>query len=245
MTYESITSLNSPNHSGARKKKITSITIHHWGVTGQRFDNVARFLCRAKGTSSAHYVVEAGKVACIVDPDNIAWHAGVWARNEDSIGIECRPEATDGDYATVAELVRELRAAYGDLPLKAHRDWKATACPGKWDLARIDRLARTGVVSKPVAPAKPSAPAKPAPAKPKPKPVAPSRVLVVGSKGARVERLQRFLKKNYPAYAKRLVADGIYGPATKAVVAEFQRRAGLKPDGEAGPATHKALGLTY
>lgn len=149
MTYQSITSRSSPNHSGARTKRVTSITIHHWGAPGQSFDGVVSYLCRPAGTSSAHYVVEDGRVACIVDPDQIAWHAGVRARNEDSIGIECRPEATDGDYATVAELVRELRAAYGDLPLKHHRDWKATACPGIWDLKRLDALARAGAPSRP------------------------------------------------------------------------------------------------
>lgn len=142
MAYTSITRFTSPNHSGRRTKKVTSITIHHWGIPGQKFQNVVNYLCRARGNSSAHYVVEAGKVACIVDPDNIAWHAGVWAGNETSIGIECRPEATAADYATVAELVRDLRKVYGNIPLKRHRDWKATACPGKWDIAKIDRLSR-------------------------------------------------------------------------------------------------------
>jgi peptidoglycan hydrolase-like protein with peptidoglycan-binding domain len=37
--------------------------------------------------------------------------------------------------------------------------------------------------------------------------------------------------------------DNIDGPATKAAVREFQRRAGLTVDGIAGPATRKALGV--
>jgi LysM repeat protein len=37
--------------------------------------------------------------------------------------------------------------------------------------------------------------------------------------------------------------DGIAGPATKAAVIEFQRRAGLVPDGVAGPLTRRALGV--
>jgi len=144
MAYQSITKYTSPNQNarpaGAR---IASITIHHWGVRGQKFQNVVNYLCRSGGNTSAHYVVEAGKVACIVSPGRRAWHAGNNVANNTSIGIECRPEATDGDYATVAELVRNLRAVYGNLPLKRHSDWKNTACPGVWDLARIDRLART------------------------------------------------------------------------------------------------------
>ena len=62
--------------------------------------------------------------------------------NHESIGIECRPEATEGDYATVAALVADLRKVYGNVPLKRHKDWTSTACPGVWDIAKIDRLAR-------------------------------------------------------------------------------------------------------
>ena len=146
------TATSSPNYTPAARvpatfgrgpRRVESITIHHWGAFGQTFDAVVRYLCRPGGSSSAHYVVEHGRASCIVDPDDAAWHAGSARGNTTSIGIECRPEATDGDYATVAELVRALRAVYGEVPLVPHSSWKATACPGRWDLARIDALART------------------------------------------------------------------------------------------------------
>ena len=139
--YEYITKFTSPNQN-ARNSKVKSITIHHWGSRGQKFDNVVNWLCQKRAGTSAHYVVEAGKVACIVDPDRRAWHAGNSRGNHESIGIECRPEATEGDYATVAALVADLRAVYGNIPLKRHRDWTSTACPGVWDIGKIDRLAR-------------------------------------------------------------------------------------------------------
>ena len=139
--YEYITKYTSPNQN-ARNSRIKSITIHHWGSRGQKFDNVVHWLCQKRAGTSAHYVVEAGKVACIVDPDRRAWHAGNSRGNHESIGIECRPEATDGDYATVAALIADLRAVYGNIPLKRHKDWTATACPGVWDIQRLDRLAR-------------------------------------------------------------------------------------------------------
>lgn len=69
-------------------------------------------------------------------------HAGDWDANLTSIGIECRPEATDADYATVAWLIAWLRARYGDHPLYPHKQFTQTTCPGRWDLARLDRLAR-------------------------------------------------------------------------------------------------------
>lgn len=161
MSYQTITQFTSPNQSSRRGARISSITIHHWGVKGQRFQNVVNYLCRPGGNTSAHYVVEAGKVACIVAPGRRAWHAGNNVGNDTSIGIECRPEATDGDYETVAELVRNLRATYGDLPLRRHSDWKNTACPGNWDLARIDRLARQKPGSRPASNKAPTAKPKP------------------------------------------------------------------------------------
>src|SRR5690242_20289701 len=89
-------------HRGARK--VSSITVHHWGLKGQQFDTVRDFLCTNNTPTSAHYVVQDGLVACIVSPDDCAFHAGNAEGNSHSIGIECRPEATDGDYATIAEL---------------------------------------------------------------------------------------------------------------------------------------------
>jgi N-acetylmuramoyl-L-alanine amidase CwlA len=127
-------------HRGARK--VSSITIHHWGNKGQQFGIVRDFLCTNNSPTSAHYVVQDGLVACIVSPDDCAFHAGNAEGNSHSIGIECRPEATDGDYATIAELIRDLRAIYGDIPLRPHNYWYNTACPGDYDLARLDSLAR-------------------------------------------------------------------------------------------------------
>jgi len=127
-------------HLGARR--VTSITIHHWGDKGQLFDTVRDFLCTNNTPTSAHYVAQDGLVACIVSPDDCAFHAGNAEGNTFSVGIECRPEATDGDYATVAELIRNIRSIYGDVPLYPHNHWFATACPGDYDLARLDSLAR-------------------------------------------------------------------------------------------------------
>jgi len=124
-----------------RKRTIDGIVIHHWGVLGQRHDDVVKFFVSGPGTTSAHFVVSAGRIDCLVSPLDAAWHSGNAVGNATTIGIECHPEATDEDYATVAELVSFLRATYGPLPLSPHRQWNQTACPGIWDLPRIDRLA--------------------------------------------------------------------------------------------------------
>lgn len=202
--YTYITKFTSPNQN-ARNSKVKSITIHHWGSRGQKFDNVVNWLCQKRAGTSAHYVVEAGKVACIVDPDRRAWHAGNSRGNHESIGIECRPEATEGDYATVAALVADLRAVYGNVPLKRHRDWTSTACPGVWDIGKIDRLAR-GV--KPSVPAASTGGA----SVPAPKPSAPGKLVEDGRWGtATTSALQRLLNSKT---GSKLKIDGRTGPET-------------------------------
>lgn len=132
-------------------RTVRGITIHHWGSTGQKFDDVIAWFCGPTTTAktSAHYVAQGAnadgsaskRVACIVDPDLIAWQAGVWQANVDTIGIECRPEARDADYAVIAEVVARLWITYGILPLYPHNHWVSTTCPGKYDLAKIKNLA--------------------------------------------------------------------------------------------------------
>lgn len=133
MSYEYITKYDSPNYTAGRQgNKISEIVIHHWGADGQSFNTVVNWLCRANGNSSAHYIVEANKVACIVDCANTAWHAGNFAHNLKSIGIECRPEMSAGDLETVCELVADIYKVYGVLPIIGHKDVSATACPGRY-----------------------------------------------------------------------------------------------------------------
>jgi hypothetical protein len=55
-----------------------------------------------------------------------------------------------------------------------------------------------------------------------------------------VRRLQTWLNAMFPSYS-RLAVDGQYGPATEAVVREFQRRSGLVADGVIGPKTLAAM----
>lgn len=74
---------------------------------------------------------------------------------------------------------------------------------------------------------------------PPPNPL-PSNVLKLGSSGPEVTRLQSFLNRVYPAYSK-LVVDGDFGPATEAVVKEFQRRTRIAADGIVGPITRTKL----
>ena len=116
------------------------IVLHHWGADGQSHDGVVDFFTRGPGSgTSAHYVVSAGRITQICHDYDTAYHAGNWQINLRSIGIECRPEASEEDVRTVAELVRRIRSEWGNLPLSVHSDYYPTACPGRYhDL--IDRI---------------------------------------------------------------------------------------------------------
>ncbi len=151
MTYVFSKEHRSPNfypastvksHYG-RPRIITGITIHWWGDPANKptFDGTVAYLCRANGNTSAHEIIEAGRVDQIVDPKDAAWHAGSAIGNATTIGLECNPRCSDEDYATIAERIRDLRVTYGPLPLYPHSHWYATACPGNYDLARLDRMA--------------------------------------------------------------------------------------------------------
>jgi N-acetylmuramoyl-L-alanine amidase len=147
-------------------RTLDGILIHHWGEPGQTHDGVVDFFVNGPGTTSAHFVVSGGRWTCLVSPLDAAWHCP--GKNASHIGIECRPEASPQDYAALAALVAWLRSTYKrPLPLSRHRDWYPTACPGVWDLNKIDALAK-GVSVQPASstpvktPSKPAAPAKPA-----------------------------------------------------------------------------------
>jgi N-acetylmuramoyl-L-alanine amidase len=167
-------------------RRIESITIHHWGSFGQTHDGVVDFFVNRNPNTSAHFVVSDGRIHCLVSPANAAWAAGNAYGNATSIHIEARPEMSPGDLKTVAWLVNWLRKHYGaNLPLKAHREWSPTACPGIWNLAEVDRQARALNVApapKPVAKPAPKPAPKPV-AKPAPKPATPAGLHWIVEKG--------------------------------------------------------------
>ena len=65
-----------------------------------------------------------------------------------------------------------------------------------------------------------------------------------GDVGPRVVELQQALNRHRILTGQRAIAeDGDYGPLTQGAISEYQRAAGLPPDGEAGDTTQAALAL--
>lgn len=143
MQYTDITEYNATSFTSANRtiNDIDTIVIHHWGNDGQRFEDVCNFFVGGPGTS-AHFVVEAGRCAQLVEIKDIAWHAGNWAANQRSIGIECRPEMSNEDFETVAQVIADLETYYGrSFYINGHLDYYNTECPGRW-YSRLEDLIR-------------------------------------------------------------------------------------------------------
>lgn len=139
MAYQEITQYNSPNYTPQAQvpyyygmpRTIDGVTYHWWGDPAQQpqFMGIVNWLCRADGNSSAHVVGETGRVAWIVDAANAAWHAGNARGNATTVGYECNPRLTDGDYETMGEFHYDMEKAYGKrLPIYVHKEWTPTSC---------------------------------------------------------------------------------------------------------------------
>lgn len=155
MAYNLDTTHDSPNYTPASQsaavfgqaRVIKGITIHWWGDPTQnpQFASIRDYLCRQGGNTSAHYIASGTnrQVACIISPLDVAWHSGNAEGNATTIGIECDPRCRDEDYDVVAELVADIRSAFGDVPIYSHNMWTSTSCPGNYDINRIDQLSYT------------------------------------------------------------------------------------------------------
>jgi hypothetical protein len=102
---------------------VTRLVIHvaegSWASTYAWFRN-------PQAEASAHYVVSSsGRVAQMVPDRDIAWHAGNWAYNESSIGIEHAgftnvTRFPDAEYRGSARLAAWLADAYLIAPDRTH-----------------------------------------------------------------------------------------------------------------------------
>lgn len=125
----------------------SKIAIHWWGDpnTNPSIEGVISTLCNPNRQASAHFVATGTgrRVACLVNMPDASWATN--SANPYTFSIECDPRCRDEDYDVVAEVIAELRSDYGDLPLVPHRNYISTACPGNYDLGRLDREARNKI----------------------------------------------------------------------------------------------------
>ena len=245
MSFDFITQYDSPNYTVGRPYGIACIVIHWWGDPAEHptFEGVISTLCSPSRGASANYVAEAGRVACLVDPDNRSWASGDGINvnsmgNDRGISIECNPRQSDGDYQTIGELIANIRSVYGDLPLYRHRDFSATECPGTYDLARLDAIARGTAVSQPSAPAASSAPVVDIDAL--------ARAVIRGDYGVGDERRVR-LGANYDAVQNRVneMLGASAASSAPSVDIDALARAVIRGDYGVGDERRVRLGANY
>lgn len=152
MSYQIHNEWTSPNSTPGsqvaatwgRPRTIEAIAIHWWGDpnTNPSFMGVINGFLKPGGVS-AHFVATGTnrQVAQLVDFGDASWATN--SANPYTISIECDPRCRDQDYDVVAEVISQIWDAYGYLPLVPHRQFVATACPGNYDLGRLERLAKT------------------------------------------------------------------------------------------------------
>lgn len=155
MAFKYETQYNSPNYTPesqvyatwGRGRTVEAIAIHWWGDPNQgpTYEGVIATLCNPNRGASAHFVATGTgrRVACIVDLNNASWATN--SANPYTISIECDPRCRDEDYDVVAELIAQIRSVYGNIPLVPHRQFISTACPGNYDLGRLNAIANTKV----------------------------------------------------------------------------------------------------
>ena len=244
MSFDFITQYDSPFYTVGRPYGIACIVIHWWGDPAEHptFEGVINTLLTEN--RSANYVAEAGRVACLVDPDNRSWASGDGINvnsigNDRGISIECNPRQSDGDYQTIGELIANIRSVYGDLPLYRHRDFSVTECPGTYDLARLDAIARGTAVSQPSASAVPSAPSVDIDAL--------ANAVIRGDYGVGEERRAR-LGANYDAVQARvneILGAGTAAPSAPSVDIDALANAVIRGDYGVGEERRARLGANY
>jgi N-acetyl-anhydromuramyl-L-alanine amidase AmpD len=141
-----ITWKGSPNFDSNRTP-IDRIVIHWFGVGTLEGANT---MFQKAGGTSAHYGISDDRVWQWVKEEHVAYHAGNYAMNQRSIGIEhdANPEKplSEASYQTSATLIREICNRYNIIPNRQtiikHSEVKATQCPGTIDLDKLIALVK-------------------------------------------------------------------------------------------------------
>lgn len=177
-TYETkFLQCNPTNYTRGRGGNSVQWLVIHYTAGAKTSDGAAEANCiyfgrEANLGASAHYFVCDGyTIWQSVSEGDTAWHAGNWAINQRSIGIEvCTAGAfTDAEIERLTWLVQNLMAKYGiaaDHVIR-HYDANGKHCPAHYvDAARWKELHTRITTGKASAPQ--PAPSKPAPAPSKP-----------------------------------------------------------------------------
>jgi hypothetical protein len=130
----------------------------HWGVV-TNLSQIDAEVANPNRQMSYTYALDKDVVHQYVKETDTAWHAGVFDINQRSIGICIAAGPSypyvDADYESAAQLIADIFRRTGRLEIKAHRDFKATECPGNLDFGRL-RARVDEILAPPVTPPAPT-----------------------------------------------------------------------------------------
>lgn len=149
----------SPNHSGARRHKIDTITIHHMAgnMSVETCGNL--FADPARQASSNYSVGSDGRVGLYVEEENRAWTSGNAENDHRAVTIEVANDSGPPDWhvsdkalAKLIELCVDIckRNGIGKLNftgdktgnLTMHKYFQPTACPGPYLESKFPYIAQ-------------------------------------------------------------------------------------------------------
>lgn len=226
----------SPNFGSRGDSPIDILLLHYTGLPSA--DGALEWLCNPDSAVSAHYFVfEDGRIVCMVDEGDRAWHAGVsfWAGETDinarSIGIEIANPGHEYGYrafpdvqvAAVIALCRDILSRHSIAPHRvlAHSDVAPTRKEDPGELFPWKELCAAGVGLW-VEPAQ----------------IVDGACLRRGDRGDAIAVLQDCLRQ----YGYGLDSAGTFDEQTEAVVRAFQRHfRQARVDGIADPSTVATL----
>jgi peptidoglycan hydrolase-like protein with peptidoglycan-binding domain len=245
----------SPNHYNGRRSPLLWVVWHSTEsreTVGGAWSVAANWFAQKTSKASAHIVVDNGAdqrypdgvVEC-VKPGDTAWHAR--AANASGYGVEIIGRAAQG--------AADWSDPYSLASLRNAARWVRTCpqlrhIPARWLLDTQLRDRASGhITHAQVSRVLGGTHTDPGrffphayvmeqlrtPGAGEAEPVG-RTTLRMGYTGRNVTHLQEGLNRTFPSYSA-LVVDGDFGPATAAVVKEFQRRVGITADGVVGPAT--------
>lgn len=114
---------------GRGGKSVRYIVVHYTGAAGSARNN-GTYFAGGNRNASAHYFIDDADTVLSVPLDSTAWHAGNFAFNQASVGIEvcsAGEDFSDGEVWQLRTLVMELMQAYGVAPANVVRHHDAYA----------------------------------------------------------------------------------------------------------------------
>ena len=247
------TNLNFGSNRSLRSGKPTGIVLHHAAASSASVETVHSWH-RGNGWAGIGYHFYVRKDGKIYRgrPEN--WIGAHTVGKNDAIGI-CAEGHFDKETMSSAQknaivsVLQYLYEKYGVLSVTRHKDWDATACPGKnYPFDAIVAVSKASAV-KPTVPSSQNrvlAFQKAALADGVRLPKygadgkwgdetadAAQQLLANGSQGVRVQLLQTWLGG--------IDVDGIFGDETEKAVKAYQRKKDLAVDGVVGEETWKSL----